>query len=93
MTLSLPQIYGLSIANMEQKINDMIKLGYTRNEIIKMSKTCPFIFSHNIDNIKQKINDLEACGYNNKDIIKITKSFPCSTILFARSKTISTTCL
>ena len=76
MTLSLPQIYSLSVENIKQKIDDLIQLGYTRENIIKMTKIFPSIYSRSIENIKQKINDLIQLGYTREDVIKMTLSLP-----------------
>ena len=76
MTKSLPQIYGLSIENINQKIEDMEELGYSREEIIKMTKSLPFIYGLRIENIKQKIEDMEELGYSREEVIKMTKSLP-----------------
>ena len=36
MTKKLPSIYGLSIDNIKQKIEDMKKLGYSKEEVIML---------------------------------------------------------
>ena len=76
MTKSLPQIYGLSIENINQKIEDMEELGYSREEIIKMTKSLPFIYGLRIENINQKIEDMEELGYSREEVIKMTKNLP-----------------
>ena len=54
----------------------MEKLGYSRAEVIKMTKSLSTIYSHSIDNIKQKIEDMEKLGYSKAEVIKMTKSLP-----------------
>ena len=54
----------------------MEKLGYSKEEVIKMTKSLPVIYSLSIDNIKQKIEDIEKLGYSKAEVIKITKSMP-----------------
>ena len=54
----------------------MEKLGYSKEEVIKMTKSLPAIYSHSIDNIKQKIEDMEKLGYSRAEVIKMTKSLP-----------------
>ena len=76
MTKVLPSLYGLSIDNIKEKINDLKALGYSDKDIIKMTKVLPALYSYSIDNIKNKINDLKALGYSDKDIIKMTKVLP-----------------
>ena len=39
MTKTQPSIYGYSIENMKQKIEDMEALGYSKEDIIKMTRT------------------------------------------------------
>lgn len=50
-------------------------MGYTKEDIIKMTKTMPQIFCYSIENINQKIDDLVSLGYTKEEVIKITNSF------------------
>ena len=52
----------------------MEKLGYSKEEVIKMTKSQPAIYGYSIDNIKQKIEDMEKLGYSKEEVIKMTKS-------------------
>ena len=61
---------------MQQKIADMESLGYSKEDVIKMTKTQPPICSYSIENMQQKIADMEAVGYSKEDVIKMTKSLP-----------------
>ena len=54
MTKSMPSIYGYSIDNIKQKIEDMEKLGYSKEEVIKMTKSMPAIYGYSIDTYKTK---------------------------------------
>lgn len=54
----------------------LLKMGYTKEEVIKMTKSFPPIYGLSIENIKQKIEDMIALGYTKEEVIKITKSFP-----------------
>ena len=54
----------------------LISLGYSKEEIIKMTKNFPSIYGLSIENIKQKIKDIEELGYSREEIIKMTKSSP-----------------
>ncbi len=76
MAKILPSLFGLSIENIKQKIEDIETLGYTKNEVIKMIKTFPALFSYSIDNIKQKAEDIVALGYTKDEVIKMTKILP-----------------
>ncbi|MBR3175979.1 hypothetical protein IKF26_01075, partial [Candidatus Saccharibacteria bacterium] len=52
------------------------ELGYSRDEVIKMTKSLPTIYSLSIDNMKQKISDMQGLGYSRDEVIKMTKSLP-----------------
>ena len=54
----------------------LLKIGYTKEEVIKMTKSSPSIYSCSIENIKQKIEDMITLGYTKEEIIKMTKSLP-----------------
>ena len=54
----------------------MEKLGYSRAELIKVTKSLPTIYGLSIDNIRQKIEDMEKLGYSKAEVIKMTKSLP-----------------
>ena len=56
--------------------NLLISLGYSRADVIKMTKTLPSLYSLSIENIKQKIEDLISLGYSQEDVIKMTKLLP-----------------
>ena len=56
--------------------NLLISLGYTHEEIIKMTKKFPPIYSLTIENIEQKINYMLSLGYSLEEIVKMTKSAP-----------------
>ena len=51
-------------------------LGYTKNEIIKMTYSYPALFSYSIENMEQKIKDIETLGYNKTEILKMTVLSP-----------------
>ena len=53
----------------------LLKMGYTKEEVIKMTKSLPQIYSYSIENMKQKIEDMITLGYTKEEIIKMTKSF------------------
>ena len=39
---------------MNKKINDMVSLGYTKKELMKMIKNTPAIFRYSTENIQKK---------------------------------------
>ena len=53
-----------------------LKNGYTKEEVIKMTKSVPSIYSYSIENMKQKIEDIMLLGYSKEEVIKMTKSVP-----------------
>ena len=54
----------------------LLKMGYTKEEVIKMTKSSPQIYGYSIENMKQKIEDMIALGYTKEEVIKMTKSSP-----------------
>ena len=60
----------------KENYNFLIELGYSREDVIKMTKSLPAIYSLSIENIKQKIEDLKELGYSREDVIKMTKTLP-----------------
>ena len=73
------------IANMKpetltKKVKDiyhfLLSLGYSKEEVIKMTKNSPAIYSYSTENMKQKIEDIIELGYSREEVIKMTKSLP-----------------
>ena len=60
----------------KENYNFLIELGYSREDVIKMTKSLPAIYSLSIENIKQKIENLIELGYSREDVIKMTKKIP-----------------
>ena len=53
----------------------LLKIGYTKEEVIKMTKSLPSVYGYSIENIKQKIEDMVTLGYTKEEVIRMTKSF------------------
>ena len=53
-----------------------LKNGYTKDEVIKMTKSMPSIYGYSKENMKQKIEDIMALGYSKEEVVKMTKSMP-----------------
>ena len=74
------QIITMKLETLMRKVKEnyefLISLGYSKKEIIKMTKSLPFIYGLRIENINQKIEDMEELGYSREEVIKMTKSFP-----------------
>ena len=64
------------IQNVKRNYTFLVELGYSQEEIIKMTKSFPSIYGLSIDNMKQKIEDIKQLGYSQEEVIKITKSLP-----------------
>ena len=54
----------------------LLSLGYSKQDVIRMTKLLPALFGYSIENIKQKLDDLIELGYSKQDVIKMTKLFP-----------------
>ena len=76
MTIALPAIYSYSKENINQKIDDMIKIGYSKEDVINITKALPSIFGLRIENIKQKIEYIKQLGYSREEVMNITKALP-----------------
>ncbi len=64
------------IKNIKQIYELFENYGYSKEEILKMTKTLPGIYSLSIENIKEKIEEMKKLGYSQGDIIKMTKTLP-----------------
>lgn len=62
--------------------NYLLMVGYTNDEIIKMSITFPTIYGYSIDSIKERLDEMMKLGWTKEEIIKMTKRMPS---LFGRS--------
>ena len=53
-----------------------LECGYTKEEVIKITKILPAIYGLSIENMKQKIVDIMDLGYTKEEVIKMTKALP-----------------
>ena len=65
ITSTFPSLLSLSINTIETKMNNIIKFGYTKEQILIMIKNFPFILGLNSKNIKDKIDFYRAIGIDN----------------------------
>ena len=65
-------LYSYSLDNIKQKIEYLISLGYTKNDVIKMTRIVPILYSHSKETISKKIEDLINLGYQKEEVIKMT---------------------
>ena len=74
------QIITMKLETLMRKVKEnyefLISLGYSKEEIIKMTKNLPTIYSYSIENIKQKIEEMEELGYSREEVIKMTIGLP-----------------
>ena len=54
----------------------LLSLGYSKNDVIKMTKLLPALLAYGIENIRQKLDDLIELGYSREYVIKMTKLLP-----------------
>ena len=54
----------------------LLDLGYTKEEVLKMTKVLPTLYGLSIENIKQKIEDMIDLGYTKEEVLKMTKLYP-----------------
>ena len=66
----------MSIETIQQKINDLISLGYSRDDVIKMTNVSPALYNYSVENIRKKIVDLISLGYSYNNVIEMTRSLP-----------------
>ena len=59
-----------------ENFNFFYDLGYTQEEIIRMTRREPKTFSFSIENLKQKIEGLKELGFEKEDSIKMTVLAP-----------------
>ena len=73
-------IANIKPETLNKKVKDIYKfllsLGYSKEEVIKMTKSVPSIYSYSIETMKQKIKDMVELGYSKEEVIKMTKNLP-----------------
>ena len=84
MTKSLPTLYGYGIENIKQKMDNLISLGYSRNDVIKITKQLPALFGLSIENIKQKIDFFKQINLDAIILTDTKKLMQSTDLTFAR---------
>ena len=64
------------IKKLKDNFNYLLKNGYTKEEVIKMTTKLPAIYGYSIESIKQKIEDMIDLGYTKEEVIKMTTKLP-----------------
>ena len=60
----------------EKIYNLFQELGYSQQEIKRITKHKPVIYGYSIENMKQKLEYMQSIGYSKEEAIVITKKFP-----------------
>lgn len=76
ITKRTPSIMGLSIEYMKERIEEIEKLGFEKQEVVQMTKINSKIFTLSMNNIKEKMVSLKKLNYNDEEINKILSIFP-----------------
>lgn len=76
MTKETPEIYLLSIENIEQKNKDIMAMRFTKEDVIKMTSSFSSLYSINIEKIYAVAKELVFLGFDWKDMLHIIKIFP-----------------
>ncbi len=62
--------------NIKRNYKFLLNLGYTKEEIIKMTKSLPSLYGLSEETITNKINFLIKQGYSKEEVIKMIKTLP-----------------
>ena len=54
----------------------LLSLGYTKKDVIKMTRLSPSLYSYSKENIQDKMNFLISLGYTKEDVIKMMRLLP-----------------
>ena len=72
----LPALLSFSQENIENKLDDMMSLGYSYKQILKMTASFPTIYALSMDTIVQKIEFLVSLGYTRSDVLRMLELLP-----------------
>ena len=76
MIKKMPPILCISMDNIINKINDLISLGFTKEDVINIIKSFPSVLGLKINNIKNKIDSIVKLGYSYDEVIFMMKNLP-----------------
>lgn len=76
MSISCPAIYAFGTANIKEKMEEIEKIGYTKEEVIKITKSIPKIYALKIEGMKRKFMFLQSLNYTKEEVIKMTTILP-----------------
>ena len=69
-------MYGYSEKKIIDKISFLINLGYSKKEILKITKTFPTLYGLSKENITDKIDFLISIGYTKEEVLEMTNILP-----------------
>lgn len=73
---SHPRILGLTVSNLEKKIDYLIDNGYSLSIVRQLTVKCPQIFSLSIKSMDDKTNDIMELGYKKDEVIEMIRIYP-----------------
>lgn len=76
MIKKTPNILGISLQSMKEKLEDLCDLGFSYSEVINMTTNHPTLFNYTFTYIKDKINDIISLGLTMEEVKHIIKVFP-----------------
>ena len=76
MLKAFPNLFDLSVKNINDKIDEWVELGFDRNSAIKLGYKIPFIFGYKKENLEKRIKNIMCLGYNYDDVISMISVFP-----------------
>ena len=86
MTSIFPTIFSYGTDNIKQKIDDLIALGFTEEEVKRMTCTAPYLFGYSIDNIREKVECLRKIGLGSIIASEPTRLITSVNLVWARYK-------
>ena len=76
MVKSRPNLLAYDIDTIKKKFEDMINLGHSKEDVIRMTSSYSKLYSLDIENMKQKIIDMEALGFSREQVLGMLKALP-----------------
>lgn len=64
------------VQKIENIFNYLLSIGYTKEEVIKLTVKFPAIFGQKEESLKEKVDDLISLGYSDNQVLKMVKEHP-----------------
>ena len=71
-----PLLFLAAPSRIKDKIKEIMKLGYTEQDALKIMKSFSVIFSYSYENMKSKIDALIKLGFTKEEALEIVKITP-----------------